>query len=56
MKPMRREFLRLSSGERIAYVTAGDPGRPALVLLHGFPSSADTFRDVIPALADLAFR
>src|ERR1700754_3912802 len=31
---------------------AGDPHAPALVLLHGFPTSSYMFRDLIPRLAD----
>src|SRR5687768_17414110 len=46
--------LRLSGGTELAYVTAGDPSNPALLLLHGFPSSAREFRDVIPGLARAA--
>jgi pimeloyl-ACP methyl ester carboxylesterase len=30
---------------------AGDPASPALVLLHGYPSSSFMFRDLIPLLA-----
>jgi pimeloyl-ACP methyl ester carboxylesterase len=47
--------MRLSGGTELAYVTAGDPSNPALLLLHGFPSSSRTFRDVIPGLARLAY-
>ena len=47
--------MRLSGGTELAYVTAGDPSNPALLLLHGFPSSARTFRDVIPGLARAAY-
>jgi pimeloyl-ACP methyl ester carboxylesterase len=43
--------IRLSSGGDVAVRTAGDPSRPALVLLHGFPSSSRTFRDVIGSLS-----
>lgn len=43
--------IRLSSGREIAVRTAGDPSKPALVLLHGFPSSSRTFRDVIAPLS-----
>ncbi|MGK9233143.1 alpha/beta hydrolase [Inquilinus limosus] len=50
-----RRRLRLSNGTELAYVTAGDPSNPALLLLHGFPSSARTFRDVIPGLARAAY-
>jgi pimeloyl-ACP methyl ester carboxylesterase len=31
---------------------AGDPSKPAIVLLHGFPSSSSQFRDLIPRLED----
>ena len=39
-------------GRRLFYREAGDPDAPALVLLHGFPTSSYMFRDLIPALAD----
>src|SRR5690606_37154394 len=47
--------MHLSGGTELAYVTAGDPSNPALLLLHGFPSSARTFRDVLPGLARAAY-
>jgi pimeloyl-ACP methyl ester carboxylesterase len=50
-----QERLRLSGGNELAVVTAGDPSNPALLLLHGFPSSSRTFRDVIPVLAEKAY-
>src|SRR5262245_22831008 len=31
---------------------AGERGAPAIVLLHGFPTSSHMFRDLIPLLAD----
>jgi pimeloyl-ACP methyl ester carboxylesterase len=37
---------------RIFYREAGDPGKPTLLLLHGFPSSSHQFRDLIPLLSD----
>jgi pimeloyl-ACP methyl ester carboxylesterase len=46
-----QQRLRLSTGTELAVVTAGEPAHPALLLLHGFPSSARSFREVIPALA-----
>ncbi len=52
---MDRRRLRLSAGTELAFVTAGDPSLPAVLLLHGFPSSAKTFREIIPALADLSY-
>jgi pimeloyl-ACP methyl ester carboxylesterase len=52
MPPAVRQRLRLSGGTELSVVTAGDLSSPALLLLHGFPSSARTFREVIPALAE----
>jgi pimeloyl-ACP methyl ester carboxylesterase len=40
------------AGLRIFYREAGDPSKPAIVLLHGFPSSSYSFHDLIPRLAD----
>ena len=40
------------AGHRLFYREAGDPADPALVLLHGFPTSSYMFRDLVPALAD----
>src|SRR5512138_1249525 len=37
---------------RVFYREAGDPKKPALLLLHGFPTSSHMFRDLIPLLAD----
>jgi pimeloyl-ACP methyl ester carboxylesterase len=39
-------------GHRLFYREAGDAAAPALVLLHGFPTSSHMFRDLVPALAD----
>jgi len=39
-------------GHRLFYREAGDPGAPAAVLLHGFPTSSYMFRNLVPALAD----
>ena len=39
-------------GHRLFFREAGDPASPALVLLHGFPTSSRMFRHLIPALAD----
>jgi pimeloyl-ACP methyl ester carboxylesterase len=55
MDVMERERIRISTGIDLAYVTAGDASLPALLLLHGFPSSAKTFRDVIPTLAEVSY-
>jgi len=39
------------AGLKLFYREAGDPSKPHLVLLHGFPSSSFHFRDLIPRLA-----
>jgi pimeloyl-ACP methyl ester carboxylesterase len=39
-------------GLKIFYREAGAANRPALLLLHGFPSAGHMFRDLIPHLAD----
>jgi pimeloyl-ACP methyl ester carboxylesterase len=55
MDLMERQRIRVSSGAELAFVAAGDPSLPAILLLHGFPSSANTFRDVIPTLAEVCY-
>ena len=42
---------RTIDGVQVFYREAGSPGDPALVLLHGFPTSSHMFRHLIPALA-----
>ena len=39
-------------GHELFFREAGDPSRPAVVLLHGFPASSFMFRELIAALAD----
>lgn len=39
-------------GLDIFYREAGDPKKPTILLLHGFPSSSHMFRNLIPLLAD----
>jgi pimeloyl-ACP methyl ester carboxylesterase len=39
-------------GVNVFYREAGPADAPAIVLLHGFPSSSNMFRNLIPALAD----
>jgi len=38
-------------GHRIFYRESGQPGRPVVVLLHGFPASSHTYRELIPLLS-----
>lgn len=40
------------AGLDVFYRQAGDPSRPKLLLLGGFPSSSHQFRNLMPALAD----
>ena len=39
-------------GLNIFYREAGDPKKPTILLLHGFPTSSHMFRDLMPRLAD----
>ena len=39
-------------GLDIFYREAGNPTRPTILLLHGFPTSSHMFRELIPALSD----
>ncbi|MEH6737091.1 MAG: alpha/beta hydrolase [Sulfitobacter sp.] len=39
-------------GLKIAYREAGDPSKPTILLLHGFPTSSHMFRNLIPKLAE----
>jgi len=39
-------------GLEIFYREAGDSSKPAILLLHGFPTSSHMFRNLIPMLAD----
>jgi pimeloyl-ACP methyl ester carboxylesterase len=54
MRPMTRQRLLLSGGTELSFVTAGEASKPALLLLHGFPGSADYFREVVPELSQEA--
>ena len=40
------------NGNKIFYREAGPKAAPAILLLHGFPTSSHMFRNLIPALAD----
>ena len=51
MRPPTRERLRLSGGTELSFITAGEVSNPAVLLLHGSPSSAQMFREVIPELS-----
>lgn len=53
--PIRPDVVlrRVEVGEvSVFYREAGDPKHPAILLLHGFPTSSHQFRHLIPRLAD----
>jgi len=39
------------NGKQIFYRQAGNPDKPTIVLLHGYPSSSHTYRELIPLLS-----
>src|SRR5277367_6685204 len=48
--PVRYRSIDISS-QKVFFREAGSPDAPALLLLHGFPSSSHMFRTLIPLLA-----
>ena len=51
----RTRHRKISIGELdLFFREAGTPDKPAVLLLHGFPSSSHTFRNVIEPLAEVA--
>ncbi|WP_420880652.1 alpha/beta fold hydrolase [Rhodococcus sp. (in: high G+C Gram-positive bacteria)] len=40
------------AGQEVFYREAGDPAKPTIVLLHGFPSSSHMYRNLMAELAD----
>ena len=51
VSPVVRHRRASVHGLQVFYREAGDRSAPAIVLLHGFPSSSHMFRDLIPKLA-----
>lgn len=50
------ELVRFEiEGADVAVRVAGDREKPALLLIHGFPSSSESFRNVIGPLARECF-
>ncbi|SDJ00587.1 alpha/beta fold hydrolase [Nonomuraea jiangxiensis] len=47
-----RHLYRELDGVKVHYREAGVPSSTAVLLLHGFPSSSYSFRDVLPALGE----
>ena len=44
--------LRLPTGVTLNVALAGDRGSPAVILLHGFPESHRTWRELAPRLEE----
>ena len=55
MSPATRQRLRLSGGTELSFITAGEAAKPGVLLLHGSPSSARMFREIIPELSQVAY-
>ena len=53
--PAIRQRFRLSGGTELSFISAGEASKPAVLLLHGTPNSSRMFRDVVPALAQVAY-
>src|SRR5688572_5039419 len=53
--PASRSSFRLAGGTNLSFVTAGDKSSPAVLLIHGQPSSASSFRDIWSSLAEVAY-
>lgn len=47
----KTSFATLDSGVKVFYREAGDASKPTVLLLHGFPTSSNQFRHLIPYLA-----
>ena len=54
---IRSRFVETANGLRMHVLEAGfeTPGRPSLLLLHGFPELAYSWRKVMPALAEAGY-
>ncbi|WP_102958364.1 alpha/beta fold hydrolase [Mangrovicella endophytica] len=55
LQPGWRETIRVINGLSLHIVEAGEPGRPLLVLLHGFPEFWWAWRKQITPLAEAGF-
>lgn len=55
MRLATRQRLSLSGGTELSFITAGEASSPAVLLLHGFPTSARMFREVVPELSRVAY-
>src|SRR6188768_2098482 len=53
---MSTERLVETNGVQLRVIDAGDPDAPVVVLAHGFPELAYSWRHQLPALADAGYR
>lgn len=51
LPPQTTYHYQSVNGIKIFYREAGDKNKPTIVLLHGYPSSSHTYRNLIPILA-----
>jgi epoxide hydrolase 4 len=49
------QYADLPNGMRLHYASAGEPGRPLLLFLHGFPEFSGAWDDILPRFADHHF-
>lgn len=49
--PSTYNHLGLDSGVNVSYIAAGSTAKPTVLLLHGFPSSSNQYRNLITLLA-----
>jgi pimeloyl-ACP methyl ester carboxylesterase len=52
---VRARFVPGVNGLTVHMLEAGTHGRPCLLLLHGFPEIAYSWRSIMPALADAGY-
>lgn len=50
-----QRLIKLSTGVTLNVALAGDPKNPQVILLHGFPESHRTWRELVPRLDDRFF-
>ncbi|KAL9071208.1 MAG: hypothetical protein Q9161_004385 [Pseudevernia consocians] len=50
--PSTYNNLTITPNTSISYIAAGSPTLPTVLLLHGFPSSSNQFRNLIPLLSN----
>jgi pimeloyl-ACP methyl ester carboxylesterase len=53
--PASRSSFKLTGGANLSFVTVGDKRRPAVLLIHGQPASANSFRGIWSTLAEVAY-